>query len=97
MSIRERYQQARRWRDALRPDADLAQAEGLAAGLGLLTGEVVRTSRRLDPDLTPACPSCGGASEVAVVDLVGRSTTVRCRACGRRWTTDHAAEAAPGR
>ena len=96
MSVRTRFRRAKRWREALRPDADLAQAEGLAAGLGLLTGDVVRTGSRATVD-TPACPACGGASEVAVVDLVGRSTTVRCRACGRRWTTDHAVEAAPRR
>lgn len=94
MTLRTRYRQARRWRQALRPDADLAQAEGLAAGLGLLTGDVVRSGSLASVD-TPACPTCGGSSEVAVVDLVGRSTTVRCRACGRRWTTDHAAEASP--
>lgn len=96
MSLRTRYRQARRWRQALRPDADLAQAEGLAAGLGLLTGDVVR-SGSLGSATTPACPSCGGASEVAVVDLVGHSTTVRCRTCGRRWTTDHADTTSPRR
>ncbi len=75
-----------RWRDALRPDADLAAAEGLAAGTGLLTGTVARTSTRARPSVEAACPSCGGEGEIVVVDLIVAATTMRCQSCTRRWT-----------
>jgi hypothetical protein len=67
----------------MRPDSDLAEAEGLAAGTGLLTGTVARStvSTRSAP-----CPACHGPSEVVVVDLVLTATTMRCVDCGRRWT-----------
>ena len=72
---------------ALRPDSDLAQAEGLAAGTGLLTGTVARSAGQrkvLVPN--PQCPQCSGTSEIVVVDLIVQSTTLRCTSCGRRWT-----------
>lgn len=73
----------KRWRDALKPDVDLAAAEGLAAGTGLLTGDVARSSphRPHSP-----CPTCSGPGEVVVVDLIVHATTMRCTECGRRWT-----------
>jgi len=75
----------RRWRNAWRPDAE-AEAEGLAAGTGLLTGEVARGSR---PDADGRlCPACDGVCEVVVVDLMAGSTTRKCRSCARRWTTE---------
>ncbi|WP_426571598.1 hypothetical protein [Aquihabitans sp. McL0605] len=65
----------------------MAQAEGLAAGTGLLTGEVVRSAgSRAAAVVNPECPTCDGVSEIVVVDLVVHSTTLRCQACGRRWT-----------
>lgn len=76
----------RRWLDALRPDADLAAAEGLAAGLGLLTGEVARSTARASAPVED-CPACGGSCAIVVVDLVGRSVTRKCASCARRWTT----------
>ncbi len=93
MSDRPRNFLSKRLRDALRPDTDLAEAEGLAAGTGLLTGTVARSSARtaaIDP-----CPSCHGPGEVVVVDLIGRSTTIRCVDCGRRWTTEDRTSPSP--
>jgi hypothetical protein len=84
MSVRGRSLLPKRWRDAIRPDDDLAAAEGLAAGTGLLTGEVARTSTR--PAAASSCPSCARPGDVVVVDLVLESTTMRCTSCGRRWT-----------
>ena len=91
MSTRARSLFPKRWRDAIRPDADLAAAEGLAAGTGLLTGEVARSSARVHGAV--ACPICHGESEVLVVDLVARSTTLRCQSCGRRWISEEPVQA----
>ena len=74
----------------MRPDADLAEAEGLAAGTGLLTGTVARTSTKA---VIAPCPNCGGTAEVVVVDLILASTTMRCRSCRRRWTIADATQA----
>jgi hypothetical protein len=87
MAERARFWRSNRWREALRPDSDLAQAEGLAAGTGLLTGTVARSAGQrkvLVPN--PQCPQCSGTSEIVVVDLIVQSTTLRCTSCGRRWT-----------
>lgn len=90
MADRGRFWRSTRWRDALRPDADLAQAEGLAAGTGLLTGTVARTaSARTITAPDASCPSCGAASEIVVVDLIVQATTLRCPVCARRWTTEN--------
>ncbi len=90
MTERTRFWRSNRWRDALRPDSNLAQAEGLAAGTGLLTGTVARTvgvHKVATP--CPPCPACHGASEIVVVDLIVQATTLRCQGCGRRWTTQN--------
>lgn len=87
MSERARFWRSSRWREALRPDSDLAQAEGLAAGTGLLTGTVARSAGATKvADAHPDCPSCSGPSEIVVVDLIVHATTLRCLECGRRWT-----------
>ena len=88
MAGRARSILPKRWRDALRPDADLALAEGLAAGTGLLTGTIARS--RVAPSVaTDPCPQCEATDpELLVVDLVGERTTLRCRSCGHRWETD---------
>lgn len=91
MSERVRHLLPKRWREALRLDADLAQAEGLAAGTGLLTGDVARSSVRPAP-AESTCPECRGSAEVVVVDLVDHATTLRCTTCGHGWT----APLAPG-
>lgn len=90
MTERERFWRSTRWREALRPDTDMAQAEGLAAGTGLLTGTVAKSAgpRRVAVD-NPTCPSCRGESEIVVVDLIVQATTLRCQACGRRWTLEN--------
>ena len=87
MSERARFWRSNRWREALRPDANLAQAEGLAAGTGLLTGTVAKTAgvHKVSPT-TGRCPACDGQAEIVVVDLVAEDTTLRCTSCGRRWT-----------
>lgn len=84
MSIDLRFWRSEWLRRALQPDGGLAEAEGLAAGTGLLTGSVVRGSSQT----AVPCPSCGGASEVVVIDLVANETSRSCRRCGHRWTTD---------
>lgn len=90
MAERARFWRSNRWREALRPDSDLAQAEGLAAGTGLLTGTVARTAGvRKVAVPNPPCPSCQGASEIVVVDLIVHVTTLRCTACARRWTAQN--------
>ena len=87
MAERARFWRSNRWRDALRPDSDLAQAEGLAAGTGLLTGTVARTAGGSKVAVAdPTCPSCSGHGEIVVVDLIVHATTHRCQSCGRRWT-----------
>jgi hypothetical protein len=87
MTERGRFWRSNRWREALRPDSDLAQAEGLAAGTGLLTGTVARSvGQRKMPVPNPPCPACSGTSEIVVVDLIVQATTLRCQSCGRRWT-----------
>jgi hypothetical protein len=89
MVARTRFWRSPRWRDALRPDSDLAEAEGLAAGTGLLTGTVARTAgvRKVAAAVEGTCPTCGGPSEIVVVDLIVQTTTLRCQACARRWTS----------
>jgi len=87
MAERARFWRTNRWREALRPDSDLAEAEGLAAGTGLLTGTVAKSVGVSKVSLAdPVCPACDGQSEIVVVDLIVHATTLRCRSCGRRWT-----------
>lgn len=89
MAERARFWRTNRWREALRPDSDLAEAEGLAAGTGLLTGTVARSVGVSKVSLAnPACPSCNGSSEIVVVDLIVHASTLRCQSCGRRWTVE---------
>jgi len=90
MADRGRFWRSSKWRDALRPDSDLAQAEGLAAGTGLLTGTVAKTAgvRKVTVP-NPPCPGCSGESEIVVVDLIVQATTRRCLSCGRRWSTQN--------
>ena len=89
MAERARFWRSNRWREALRPDSDLAQAEGLAAGTGLLTGTVAKSATLGKIAIgNPTCPSCDGRSEIVVVDLIVHATTLRCQSCGRRWTLD---------
>ena len=97
MATRVRSFLPKRWRDALRPDVHLASAEGLAAGTGLLTGDVARAavSQRL---VQAPCPRCRSLDpEVLVVDLVARSTTLRCRSCGHGWHTEDLPRTSTGR
>lgn len=84
MTAHLRFWQSAAWRKAFQPDSGIAEAEGLAAGTGLLTGDVVRSS-----DVPPArCPVCDHAAEVVVIDLVAHQTKRSCPSCGHRWVTD---------
>ncbi len=88
MADRGRFWRSQRIREALRPDSDLAEVEGLAAGTGLLTGAVARSAgAHKVAGIDAACPSCGGTSEIVVVDLIVGATALRCQDCARRWTT----------
>lgn len=84
MSVHRRFWHTSPWRKALLPDRGMAEAEGLAAGTGLLTGEVARASDAP----TVACPVCHHAAEVVVIDLVAQQTSRSCPSCGHRWTSD---------
>lgn len=86
MTARGRFWRTSRFREVLRPDSDLAEAEGLAAGTGLLTGTVARTAGAQRVVSDAACPACQGDSEIVVVDLIVGVTTLRCQSCARRWT-----------
>ncbi len=81
MALRTRFWRSSWWRDALHDDDAMAQAEGLAAGTGLLTGELVRTT----PATASACPLCVGVGDVVAIDLIAESVSHRCRSCGHRW------------
>ena len=83
MAVRRRFWSTTRWRKVLLPDSGMAEAEGLAAGTGLLTGQVARAT----PMAEVACPACGGPAEVMVIDLVAHETSRACRSCGNRWTS----------
>ena len=87
MFRRPHFWQNPQWRKALNPDLNLAEAEGRAAGTGLLTGEIARGAERA----MLSCPECDGASDVLVIDLVGLVVTRRCHVCGHRWDTDEPA------
>lgn len=69
-----------RWPRALKVDRGLAEAEGLAAGTGLLTGDIARTRAMWAP-----CPECGGRGDALVIDLIGNSVSRRCERCTLRW------------
>lgn len=83
--MRHVLRSSRRWLAArlpraLRVDSGLAEAEGLAAGTGLLTGDVARTRAMWAP-----CPDCGRRGDALVIDLVANSVSRRCQRCGLRW------------
>ncbi len=70
------------WRRILKVDSDLAEAEGLAAGTGLLTGSLVE-----DAALPRAeCPRCSGTGEVVSIDLLDGEVVRRCRSCAQAWS-----------
>ena len=71
------------WQKVLRVDSDHAEVEGLAAGTGLLTGDLTRSTVT-----GPApCPRCRKSSEVVAVDLLTEITHLRCRSCAHAWAT----------
>ena len=72
-----------RW---LRPrTSDHARAEGMAAGIGLLTGRVADGYAAT----LSSCPHCGAPKVVIhVVDLVERRTDLQCQRCLYYWTVD---------
>ncbi len=88
MARRPHFWNSWQWRRMLLLDGDrdLAEAEGLAAGTGLLTGDTAR--QKVD---TVPCPICTGVGDVVVIDLVARVVSRRCQSCGHRWDTDEPA------
>ena len=93
MSRRTHFWQSPQWRRALHVDGGMAEAEGLAAGTGLLTGDLVRTA---SPSPSP-CPECRGRGDVVVIDLISSVTSRRCQACGYRWDTPSDVDASAAR
>ncbi|MCB0976524.1 MAG: hypothetical protein KDB02_03610 [Acidimicrobiales bacterium] len=80
-----RFWRSAKWRKVLQIDSDLAEAEGLAAGTGLLTGSLVE---RADlPDET--CPRCDGPGVVVSIDLLDGEVVRRCRSCAHAWAQRH--------
>lgn len=77
-----RFWHSPRWRNLLRVDSDLAEAEGLAAGTGLLTGHLADASIVSDA----SCPRCGGPGEVTAIDLIASDVSRRCLQCAWTWT-----------
>lgn len=76
-----RFWRSSRWRKVLQVDSDLAEAEGLAAGTGLLTGSLVD-----EADLPGgSCPRCDGEGEVVSIDLLDGEIVRRCRSCAFPW------------
>jgi hypothetical protein len=70
------------------PPEDLAQVEGLAAGTGLLTGDVAERRARTSGLPTAPCPHCGKEGDVSVLDLVDHRLVRTCAGCHHRWTAD---------
>ncbi len=93
MFRRPHFWQNPHWRKVLSPDINLAEAEGLAAGTGLLTGDIARGAEmaRLP------CPECNGVGDVVVIDLVALVVSRRCQVCGHRWDTSEPARIASRR
>lgn len=83
-----RFWSSPRWQKVLHVDSDLAEVEGLAAGTGLLTGDIARTrSVAAEP-----CPECDGQGDVVVIDLVINQVSRRCQSCGHRWGSANGVE-----
>lgn len=76
-----------RWRKILRVDSDHAEAEGLAAGTGLITGGLTAGAAA---SMLP-CPRCGELGEVVAIDLVAQMTHRRCQSCAHTWVISEAA------
>ena len=72
------------WREVFATERDQAEVEGLAAGTGLLTGDLAEATKVADRD----CPRCGNHDEIEVetVDLLNTSVTRQCQSCGHTWT-----------
>lgn len=74
------------WQKMLRVDSDHAEIEGLAAGTGLLTGDLTRSATAA----TAPCPRCGKPGEVVAIDLVDEMTYRRCQSCPHAWSVSEA-------
>lgn len=72
---------------------DLAGVEGLAAGTGLLTGDLARAAGTE----VVACPRCAGASEPVVIDLVAGLVVRACLRCEHRWERRETVSGRPAR
>jgi len=65
---------------------DTAREEGLAAGTGLITGQLADTFRGGSGSAERVCPSCGHlATFTDVIDLVEDRTHHHCEVCRHRW------------
>lgn len=74
------------WQKVLQVDSDHAEIEGLAAGTGLLTGDLTRSAAASNVP----CPRCGKPGEVTAIDLVAQVTHRRCRSCAHAWSISEA-------
>jgi len=67
---------------------DSARDEGLAAGTGLLTGQLADEFPNAPRFGEVDCPACGHrATATDVIDLVERQTHHHCEVCRHRWAT----------
>ncbi len=70
------------------------RARGREVALGLASPAAVRAEVRGDGATSTAapeaCPSCGRAGCVDLVDLPGGTSHLRCSTCQRTWSVAHA-------
>ena len=65
---------------------DNAREEGLAAGTGLITGQLADAYRGRPGARVATCPACGHrATFTDVIDLVEARTHHHCEVCRHRW------------
>ena len=81
MSDRRRFWSTYQLRKALLPDRGMAEAEGLAAGTGLLTGDVARTT----PVAVAPCPDGHRPWGGGVLALGARAAGGPSPWCGPAW------------
>lgn len=76
-----------RWLRSHRTES--AREEGLAAGTGLITGDLAANFEGAPGPGAVGCPACGHRSTFTdVIDLVEHRTHLHCESCRHRWTVE---------